>query len=126
MISVNEIAFVACPVTDKQRARDFYEGIFKLKLTMNSDFPEGFWIEYDLGTTTLALSNFWKPTGQAGQTGPSVAFEVDDFDQAISTLKKQGIPFVMDVLETPVCHMAVVNDPDGNSLFIHKRKPGNN
>ena len=26
MIKVNEIAFAAYPVTDKQRARDFYEG----------------------------------------------------------------------------------------------------
>jgi hypothetical protein len=23
---------------------------------------------------------------------------------------------------TPVCHMAVVSDPDGNSVTIHKRK----
>ena len=126
MIAVNEIAFIANPVTDKQKARDFYEGIFNLQPTMNLDFPEGFWVEYDLGAATLALSNFWKPTGQPGQTGPCVAFEVDDFDQAIATLKKQGVPFAMDVLETPVCHMAVICDPDSNSIFIHKRKPGHN
>jgi len=30
----------------------------------------------------------------------------------------------MDPLETPVCYIAVVTDPDGNSLFIHKRKAG--
>jgi predicted enzyme related to lactoylglutathione lyase len=121
MIRVNEIAFVANPVTDKQRARDFYEGIFQLKLTMNSDFPEGFWIEYDLGAGTLALSNFWKPSAQPGQNGPSVAFEVDHFDQTVAELKERGVPFVMDALETPVCHMAVISDPDGNSIFIHKR-----
>jgi catechol 2,3-dioxygenase-like lactoylglutathione lyase family enzyme len=33
MIKVNEIAFVAYPVTDKQRARDFYEGLLGLKPT---------------------------------------------------------------------------------------------
>jgi predicted enzyme related to lactoylglutathione lyase len=124
MIRVNEIAFVAHPVTDKQKARDFYEGIFNLKPTKNSDFPEGFWIEYDLGANTLALSNFWKPSGQPGQTGTSVAFEVDDYDQTVATLKKQGIPFVVETLETPVCHLAVIHDPDGNSVVIHKRKPG--
>jgi predicted enzyme related to lactoylglutathione lyase len=93
---------------------------------MNSDFPEGFWVEYDLGGQTLALSNFWKPSALAGQTGPSVAFEVDQFDETISTLKQRGVPFAMDTLETPVCHMAVISDPDGNSIFIHKRKPGPN
>jgi len=124
MIKVNEIAFVAYPVTDKQKARDFFEGVFNLKLTMNPDFPEGFWIEYDFGANTLALSNFWKPSGQHGQTGPSVAFEVDDFDQTLIELKERGIPFILDVLETPVCHLAVISDPDGNSIIIHKRKPG--
>jgi catechol 2,3-dioxygenase-like lactoylglutathione lyase family enzyme len=126
MIKVNEAAFTAYPVTDKQKARDFYEGILNLKLAMNTDFPEGFWIEYDLGASTLALSNFWKPSGQPGQTGPSIAFEVDDYDQTVAALNEKGIPFVMDTLETPVCHLAVISDPDGNSIVIHKRKPGHN
>jgi catechol 2,3-dioxygenase-like lactoylglutathione lyase family enzyme len=41
MIKVSEIAFVAYPVTDKQRARDFYEGLLGLKPTMDGVFPEG-------------------------------------------------------------------------------------
>jgi catechol 2,3-dioxygenase-like lactoylglutathione lyase family enzyme len=54
MIKVNEIAFAAYPVTDKQRARDFYERLVGLKPTMDSVSPEGYWIEYDIGTGTLA------------------------------------------------------------------------
>ena len=49
MIKVNEIAFVCYPVTDKQRARDFYEGLLGLKQSSGTDFPDGFWIEYELG-----------------------------------------------------------------------------
>jgi hypothetical protein len=30
----------------------------------------------------------------------------------------------METMETPVCHLAVIQDPDGNPLFVHKRKPG--
>ena len=124
MIKVNEIAFVAYPVKDKQKARDFYEGILNLKLEMNSDFPEGFWLEYEIGRETLALSNFWKPAESATAVGPSVGLEVADFDASIAELKKRGVPFSTEPMETPVCHLAVVADPDGNSLFIHKRKPG--
>ena len=125
MIKVNEIAFVAYPVTDKQRARDFYEGVLGLKPTLNSDFPDGFfWIEYDLGANTLALSNFWKPSGSPEQAGPTVGLEVDDYDKTVAALKAKSIPFAMDTLETPACHLTVIKDPDGNSIFIHKRKPG--
>jgi catechol 2,3-dioxygenase-like lactoylglutathione lyase family enzyme len=124
MIKVNEIAFVAHPVADKQRARDFYEGVLGLKPTMDSDFPEGFWVEYELGPHTLALSNFWKPLRQPVQAGPTVGLEVENFEETVAALQEESVTFLMDSLETPVCHLAVIQDPDGNSLFIHKRKPG--
>jgi catechol 2,3-dioxygenase-like lactoylglutathione lyase family enzyme len=124
MIKVNEIAFVAYPAKDKQKARDFYEGILGLKLTMNGDFPEGFWVEYEIGPGTLALSNFWKPSADTAQTGPTVGLEVENYDDTVAELKAKSVPFLMETMETPVCHLSVIQDPDGNSLFIHKRKPG--
>jgi len=48
--------------------------------------------------------------------------EVEDFDAAIGELKKANVRFAADAFETPVCHMAVVQDPDGNKLIIHKLK----
>jgi catechol 2,3-dioxygenase-like lactoylglutathione lyase family enzyme len=122
MIKVNEIAFVSYPVTDKQRARDFYEGLLGLTQESGTDFPDGFWIEYAIGAGTLALSNFWKPSASA-HMGPAVGLEVEDFDATVARLKEKGVPFSHEVMETPVCHLCVVLDPDGNSLFIHKRKP---
>jgi predicted enzyme related to lactoylglutathione lyase len=59
----------------------------------------------------------FKP-GAAG----AVAFEVDDFDQAVASLKTHGVRFVLEPYETPVCRMAVFADPDGNLLMAHKRK----
>ena len=56
--------------------------------------------------------------------GPAIAFEVENFETAVAELKAAGVPFDMEPLETPVCYMAVVTDPDGNSLFIHQRKSG--
>lgn len=123
MIKVNEIAFAAYPVTDKQRARDFYEGLLGLKPTIDSLSPEGFWIEYDIGTGTLAISNFWEPAA-APAMGPTAALEVESFDDTVALLKTKDVPFVDGPHESSVCFMAMVTDPDGNSLWIHKRKPG--
>jgi catechol 2,3-dioxygenase-like lactoylglutathione lyase family enzyme len=50
--------------------------------------------------------------------------EVDDFDAAVAELRAANVPFKVGPLETPVCHMAFVSDPDGNSVGIHKRKRG--
>lgn len=52
-----------------------------------------------------------------------MALEVEDLEMALSDLKRAGHDPLLGPMETPVCHMAVVADPDGNSLIIHKRKP---
>ena len=113
------IAFAGIPVTDMKRARAFYEGV--LGLEVSGEFGNGVWIEYGVGPDTLALANVgeqWTPSDQ----GTSVAIEVDDFDAAINKLKVAVIRFAAEPMETPVCHMAVVQDPDGNKVIIHKLK----
>jgi predicted enzyme related to lactoylglutathione lyase len=113
------IAFTGVPVTDMKRARAFYEGVLGLKAS--ADFSEGVWIEYEIGDATLAIGSVgeqWKPSPD----GTSVAIEVDDFEGAIKDLKAAGAKFDTENVESPVCRMAVVQDPDGNKIIIHKLK----
>lgn len=122
-MKITEIAFSSYPVTDVERARAFYEGVLGLKVTMDMNMgEEGHWIEYDIGPGTLGIGRYpgWKPTGD----GCCVGLEVEDFESAVADIKAAGVPIKMGPLETPVCHMAMVSDPDGNTLIIHKRKPG--
>lgn len=116
---INEIAFTVTPVTDLSRARAFYEGILELKPT--SLYEEAGWVEYEIGAGAFALGRSddkWKPS----PFGSSVAFEVDDLDATITKLKESDVAFDMDVTDTAVCRMAVVLDPDGSKVMIHKRK----
>ena len=106
-----------------EKARAFYEGILGLKVTMDHKLEGAHWVEYDIGTGTLAIGV--APGMNPSIDGCSVALEVDDFDKAVSELQAAGVPFNFGPLETPVCHMAFVRDPDGNSIGIHKRKQGN-
>jgi predicted enzyme related to lactoylglutathione lyase len=120
-MKVIEIAFAVYPVTDLKRACQFYAGTLGLKESRRFGDKEKGWVEYDIGPGTLAISNFapdWKPSANGGGVG----LEVDDFNAAIDQLKKSGVNFVWDAQDTPVCHMALISDPDGNSICIHKRK----
>ncbi len=122
-MNITEIAFSTYPVTDIPRARAFYEGVLGLKVTMNSEMGEnGHWIEYDIGAGTLGIGRApgWKPSAD----GCCVALEVEHFDDTIAKLKTAAVPFKMEPFETPVCHMAMIHDPDGSVIIIHKRKPG--
>jgi predicted enzyme related to lactoylglutathione lyase len=114
----NEVAFVAIAVSDKERARKFYQETLELKPT--STQMDGAWMEYDVGPTTIGVG--CHPAWQPSREGTTVAFEVANFDDAYGTLKNRGVVFDMEKTETPVCWMAQFRDPDGNKLVIHKRK----
>ena len=121
-MKIKAIGFVAIPVTDIERARSFYEEV--LGLRTSDEMMGGKWIEYGVGDDTLAIANVsesWTPSDQ----GTGAAFEVEDFDDAIDRLKDRHVRFATEPFETPCCHMAVVQDPDGNKLIIHKLKPEN-
>lgn len=121
MLKVTEIAFSCYPVTDMERARKFYEGVLSLKSTATYGTPGGMqWTEYDLGPGTLALGA-GAPDWQPRPDGCSVALETEDFDEAIAHLKRQQVKFRMEPISTPVCRMAMISDPDGNTICIHKR-----
>lgn len=121
-VQVNEIAFTGYPVTDIARARAFYESVLGLKTSAVWETDGGpSWIEYDIGPGTIAITNMapekWKPSAD----GPSVALEVADFDAAVAALRAAGTRFYLEPMASPSCRLAVISDPDGNSLAIHQR-----
>lgn len=122
-MKVIEIAFTCYPVTDLRQATGFYEEVLGLQRSRIFGSEDSGFIEYDIAPGTLAITNYapdWKPSAGGG----SIGLEVEDFDGAVKQLKARGCRFHFEPLETPACHMAVVSDPDGNSVTIHRRKAG--
>lgn len=121
IMKITEIAFSVYPVLDVTKARAFYEGVLGLKATVDVDMGDGSrWIEYDIGAGTLAIgcAEGMKPSAD----GCSICLEVSDFEEAVADLKAADTPVKMGPFETPVCHMIMVSDPDGNTVILHKRK----
>ena len=119
-MKIKNIAFVGIPVTDMKRAREFYENV--LGLTVSDDMMRGQWIEYAVGDDTLAIANVgeqWTPSNE----GTSAALEVENLEEAIAEFEQRKIAY--DKVDSPVCRMAIIEDPDGNKLIIHKLKSEN-
>jgi catechol 2,3-dioxygenase-like lactoylglutathione lyase family enzyme len=70
---------------------------------------------------TLAL---WKPEDQDVEfvTGAShgIALRVADVAGARAELEAKGVEFVGE-RDSGICNMAFFEDPDGNSLILHRR-----
>lgn len=117
-MKIQSIAFFCYPVSDMAKAREFYEGLLGLKMTHN--FNDQF-VEYDLGDTTFSIGT-GAPMMKPGAPGGCISFEVDEIEKWVATMKGFGIPFALELYETPVCRMFIVTDPDQNHVMIHQRK----
>src|SRR5207249_10453114 len=93
----NEVAFVAIAVSDKERARKFYQETLELK--PSSTQMDGAWVEYDLGPITIGVGCHpaWKPS----RDGTTVAFEVADMKAAMPKSKDAATPCITKKPETP-------------------------
>jgi predicted enzyme related to lactoylglutathione lyase len=115
---IQSIAFFAYPVADIKSARDFYERVLGFRAESNFN---GEWIEYEIAGTTFAITTM-DSNHRPGGNGGIVAFEVENLAAAIARLKAEGIRFVQENVESPVCHSAIVLDPSGNEVILHQRK----
>ena len=116
-MKIKKIAFVGIPVTNMERARAFYEDV--LGLQPDPEMTGQHWTEYSIGDGTLAIAcvgEQWKPSNE----GTSAALEVENLEEAIARFQERKIAY--DKVDSPVCRMAIIEDPDGNKLIIHKLK----
>jgi predicted enzyme related to lactoylglutathione lyase len=122
MSPYKKVAFTTYAVTDLKKARDFYENILGIPV---GDFGNDGFQEYDLGGTTFAIDSapfpFLKPGSQC-----SLNLEVENVTVLVKTLKQRGVKILKmmddDVMETPVCWMAFIEDLDGNIIGLHQLK----
>ena len=113
-----KVAFTMYPVTDMPRARAFYEETLGLGPSRNGASSP--WVEVDLpggGCLAITTVSQSQPSATAGGT---IAFEVDDLEALLADLKGKGVSIAAEGIESPVCHMAVCLDPDGNAIILHK------
>lgn len=114
-MQIERVDFVDVPTRDIERAVAFYRDV--LELPQDPREPT----EFEAGNVTLAL---WKPEDQGVEfvTGAShgIALRVADVANARNELEAKGVEFVGE-RDSGVCNMAFFEDPDGNSLILHRR-----
>jgi predicted enzyme related to lactoylglutathione lyase len=119
---ITGVDFVSVPTRDLVRARDFYENVLGLqasKLWGQGDGAVG--AEFETGTVTLALMDCEALGIPFQATKVPIAFQVADVPTARAELESRGVKFQGDIIDSGVCHQAIFEDTEGNSLDLHHR-----
>ena len=102
-------------VKDLPRARAFYETLFGLRASVESDY----WVEYDLPDgTTFALAN--DPHGW--KEGHGLMLGVTDRGAVAERAKQLGGTITDRQFEGASCGAFECIDPEGNYVYFHQRK----
>ena len=120
---VTGVDFVSVPTQNLGAAVDFYRDVLGLEQAklwqMGGQEPLG--AEFETGTVTIALLDCEKLGIDFQPNKVPIAFHVEDVAAARAELESRGVEFRGETIDSGVCHQALFEDPDGNSLDIHNR-----
>lgn len=112
-MKVRGIDFTVYLVSDMERSVKFYTDLIGMEPESNWDNQ---YVEYIVDGAAFGLY-----AGGAKPGGGQVAFNVANLAEALAELRAKGVKVVMETEDTPVCRMAAIADPDGNSVILHEK-----
>ena len=119
---VNKVGTVVIPVSDQERAIEFYVGALGFEKRTDVPFGDGLrWVEVAPGdaVTTIALAP--PPSGtptRNRETG--ISLHADDIDAFHAELKAGGVDVDAEIsrMGDPVPPLFWLRDPEGNTLMV--------
>jgi catechol 2,3-dioxygenase-like lactoylglutathione lyase family enzyme len=119
-MEITHVKRVSVPVTDQDKAKDFYVNTLGFDLLVEFPVPMGEnarWIEVGpKGSATSIILVTWFPDMVPGKLG-GLMLETSDFDADCAALAEAGVT-LEGPIDTPWGKQATFADPDGNSFVL--------
>ena len=111
------------PTRDLNAAMEFYGSVLGLPRSSVWQRPgeEPVGAEFETGTVTIALIAAERLGIEFQPHKVPIALRVGDVAAARAELEARGVVFKGDTIDSGVCHQAIFEDPDGNTLDLHHR-----
>ena len=116
---ITGVDFIAVPTRDFDKASQFYGEVLGLHCSTRwGDMPAA---EFETGNLTIAVMQSDAFGLEFQPHSLPIALHVDDVAAARAELESQGVTFNGEIIDSGVCHQAMFEDPDGNTLDLHHR-----
>lgn len=120
-MAINDVAVVSVPVSDQQRAKEFYVDKLGFDLTRDDDSIPGIhWVQVTpkSGGTSLTLVNWFDTMAPGSVRG--LVLRSTDIEADYSRLVAGGVEFTGPPERQPWGTETVLSDPDGNQLVLQQ------
>lgn len=123
-MTINRIQVLSLPVTDQDRARDFYRDKLGFEVLRDNAMGDQRWVEVGPpgGGTSMTLVT-WFPTMPAGSL-KGLVLGTDDLDQDVKLLTERGVEIGAGIQEAPWGRFVTFDDPDGNGIIVQASSTG--
>jgi catechol 2,3-dioxygenase-like lactoylglutathione lyase family enzyme len=117
-MAITHIQLFSLPVSDQDRARDFYVDTLGFELVADTAMgPDMRWVQVrPPGSQASITLVTWFPTMPPGAAKGTV-LETDDLDADVTALRARGVS-IEAVQEAPWGRFVTFDDPDGNGLVL--------
>ena len=117
---ITQLKFVSIPVSDQQRALDFYTQRLGFSVFTDQPFGEGMrWIELKLGRSDVKVVLFTpKEHEKLIGTTLNISFQCDDVEKTVAELRERGVEFAGEPQKFHWGWHAQFKDPDGNVFSL--------
>src|ERR1044072_3017907 len=116
---ITGVDFVTVFVDDFEAATKFYGET--LSLPRSAEYGKVDGAEYETGSLTLQVMSSAAIGREFIPSTHPIALHVDDVEATRTDLESAGVNFLADTIDSGVCHMAIFEDPSGNTLMLHHR-----
>jgi len=124
-MSITRVQLLSVPVTDQDRARDFYVGVLGMELVREMPMGPGQrWVQVRPkgAETSITLVTWFESMPAGSLTG--LVLETDDLAAEIARLVGLGADMDEPVRNQAWGSSVVIRDPDGNRLVIQTTTAG--
>jgi predicted enzyme related to lactoylglutathione lyase len=119
---ISKIGTVCVPVSDQERAIEFYVETLGLEKRTDVPFGDGYrWVEVAPAGADTTVAIVPPPPGNpTGNVQTGICLNTDDVDGVHAELKERGVDVDAEIsrMGDPVPPMFWLRDPDGNSLMV--------
>jgi Lactoylglutathione lyase and related lyases len=119
VMTITQVQLLSLPVTDQDRARDFYVDALGFELVADTRMgPDQRWVQVRPkgGQTAITLVT-WFPTMPPGSVKGTVV-ESDDLEGDLAAFRSRGVDIPGEIQDAPWGRFVTFDDPDGNGIVL--------